>query len=112
VLDPSDEVFVGVGEGGTVLRAKVPQRFWKVIVARVETGLAAYSFVLEQDLAAVDWELTVPSGFLPAMYPLSDIAVMTGLVFDPSLLDADQYATVRGGELALRSGTRLRRRES
>ena len=112
VLDPSDEVFVGVGEGGTVLRAKVPQRFWKVIVARVETGLAAYGFVLEQDLAAVDWELTVPPGFLPAMYPLSDIAVMTGLVFDPSLLDADQYATVRGGELALRSGTRLRRRES
>lgn len=109
VLDPSDEVFVGVGEGGTVLRAKVPQRFWKVIVARVETGLAAYGFVLEQDLATVDWELTVPPGFLPVMYPLSDIAIMTGLVFDPSLLDADQYGTVRGGELALRSGTRIRR---
>ncbi|MBF0307254.1 MAG: DNA/RNA non-specific endonuclease [Alphaproteobacteria bacterium] len=45
VLDPTDEVFVGVGDGGTVLRAKIPARYWKVIVARVEDGIAAYGRV-------------------------------------------------------------------
>jgi endonuclease G len=104
VLDPADDCFVGIGEGGTVLRAKVPKRFWKVIVARVPSGLAAYGFVLEQDLASVNWEFTVPPHFLPVMSPIADIAAMAGLLFAPSLLDADQYGTVRAGELALRAG--------
>ena len=108
VLDPADEVFVGAGEGGTVLRAKVPKRFWKLIAARTDRGLATYGFVLQQDLDAVDWEFTVPAGFVPAMYPISDIAEMTGLVFDPAILAADQFDTVRGGELAFRCGVHRR----
>jgi endonuclease G len=112
VLDPADEVFVGTGDGGKVLRAKIPKRFWKVICARVDTGLAAFGFVLEQELDAVDWEFTVPADYRPAMYPLVDIANMAGIVFDTSLLDADQYGTVRGDELALRSNARQRRKRS
>ena len=55
VLDPADEVFVGKGDGGTTLRAKIPSRFWKVIVSRVDDGIAAYGFVLEQDLSEVEF---------------------------------------------------------
>lgn len=110
VLDPADEVFVGAGDGGT-LRAKIPKRYWKVLVARDKDGLAAYGFALEQDLSTVDWELAVPAEFVPSMYPLSDIAEMTGLTFDPAVLTADQYVTVRGAELALRSGVPRRRRD-
>ncbi|MFB1488239.1 MULTISPECIES: hypothetical protein [unclassified Thiocapsa] len=91
-----------------MLRAKVPKRFWKLIAARTDRCLATYGFVLEQDLEAVDWELMVPAGFVPAMYPISDIAKMTGLVFDPATQNADQYDTVLGGELALRTGLRQR----
>jgi endonuclease G len=36
VLDDGDRVFIGKGDGGSILRAKIPSRFWKVIVARVE----------------------------------------------------------------------------
>lgn len=111
VLDPADEVFVGAGDGGALIRAKIPKRYWKVLVARDQDGLAAYGFVLEQDLSAVDWELAVPAEFSPSMCPLSGIAEMTGLTFDPAVLAADQYITVRGAELALRSGVPRRRRD-
>src|SRR6185436_17440413 len=48
VLANNDQVFHGVGDGGVKLRAKIPRRFWKVIVSRVEDGLASYGFVLKQ----------------------------------------------------------------
>jgi len=111
VLSNDDQMFYGVGEGGATLRARIPSRFWKVIVARVEDGLAAYGFVLEQDLDDVAFEeFTVPEDFIPMTYPLSEIAELTGVTFDSRLLDADQYDTVRGVEVAQRSGARRRKR--
>jgi endonuclease G len=47
ILDPADQLFVGFGDERSVLRSKIPSRFWKVIVARVEDRIAAYAFVLE-----------------------------------------------------------------
>ena len=111
VLDPGDEVFVGKGDGGTTLRAKIPSRFWKVIVARVDDGIAAYGFVLEQDLSEVEFrEFTVPPEFLPTMTSLADIETLGGIKFDPAIQDADQFGTVRGEEIGRRSGARKRRR--
>lgn len=110
VLAASDEVFAGVGDGGSTIRAKIPARFWKVIVARVQDGLAAYGFVLEQDLSNVDLEFTVPAAFAPAMYPLADIEAMAGVVFADAIRDADQYETTRGAEVGRRGGARRRRR--
>jgi len=109
VLAASDEVFVGVGERGVPLRAKIPARYWKVIVARDLDGLAAYGFVLEQDLSNVELEFSVPPEFAPRMYPLGEIEAMTGVVFDAGIRDADQYETVRGGEVSRRAGVSLRR---
>jgi endonuclease G len=112
VLSDDDQTFVGKGPSGSVLRARVPVRFWKVIVARVSDGdgLAAYGFVLEQDLTDVSLEFAVPGEFLPAMYPIADIAAMAGVVFDKAIVAADQFDSLRGTEVALRAGARQRTR--
>jgi endonuclease G len=109
VLDPGDEVFVGKGDGGTTLRAKIPSRFWKVIVSRVDDGIAAYGFVLEQDLSEVEFrEFTVPPEFLPTMRPIAEIESLGGIKFDASIQGADQFDTVRGEEVSMRGGARRR----
>jgi endonuclease G, mitochondrial len=81
MLDPSDTVFVGAGGGGKKIRAKIPSCFWKVIVANVQDALAAFGFVLEQDLSGVDFEFVVADEFVPHMFPLSDIEEMAGAKF-------------------------------
>ena len=108
ILAGDDRTFAGKGANGTVLRAPVPRRFWKVIVARVTDGLASYGFVLEQDLGDVTLEFTVAEEFVSAIVMLSEISELTGVTFDQSLLDADQFNTVCGAEIALRSGSKLR----
>lgn len=109
VLDAADQTFVGVGDDKTVLRIKIPSRFWKVVVARVEEGLAAFGFVLEQDLSDTDVEFAVPSEFRPALASLEDIGTTAGIVFAPALMAADQAFTSRGDEIVARSDVRRRR---
>ena len=109
VLDPSDAVFVGAGDARATLRAQIPVRFWKVIVAKMDDGIAAFGFVLEQDLGDVQWEFIVPPEFQPFMTPLAKIAAMTGVSFDAGLLAADQADTPRGEEVAARTGTQRRK---
>jgi endonuclease G len=109
VLDPSDQVFIGRGDGGQQLAARIPTRFWKVIVARAGTGIAAFGFVLEQDLSKVDWEFTVPAEFIPYLTKISDIEAMTGVAFSPELRNADQFGTQQGPDIAQRAGARIRK---
>ncbi len=110
VLNPDDTVFVGAGGEGAKLRARIPERYWKVIVSRVDEGLAAYGFVLEQDLADVDFEFQVPSEFMPALVPLSEIERIAGVRFDRALNQADQFASLRGDEVVMRQGVRRKTR--
>ena len=112
VLGKDDKIFVGTGSGGATLRAQIPSRYWKVIVARVEDGIAAYGFVLEQDLSDVQFEFAVPAEYVPSMYPIEDIEKMASVSFDAIIRDADQYETTRGAEVGLRSGTRRKRGNS
>lgn len=117
VLAPDDQVFTGVGAGGTVLKARIPSRFWKVVVTRVADGLAAYGFVLEQDLSGVafesvesaEFEFVVPAEFEPFLYPLSEIEEMSGITFPEAVRAADQFSTIRGGELEQIGGPKRRR---
>jgi endonuclease G len=111
VLDDADHVFVGAGGGGAKIRCKIPSRFWKVVVAPVQGGIAAFGFVLEQDLSDVAWEYAVAEEFAPYMYPVADIAEMTGVAFPDVVLRADQYDEVRGAEVAASAGTRRKRRK-
>jgi endonuclease G len=46
------------------------------------------------------------------MYPIADIEAMTGVSFAPIIRDADQYETIRGAEVGLRSGVRRKRRNA
>jgi endonuclease G len=111
VLEDGDEVFVGKGDGGITLRAKVPKRFWKLIISRVEDGIAAYGLVLEQDLSDVSFtEFVVPAEFKPSMSPIADIESMTGVRFGDEIRNADQFDTVRGGEVSLRGRVRRKKR--
>lgn len=111
VLDPDDEVFVGAGGGRVRLRVKIPSRYWKVIVVATETGIASYGFVLEQDLSDVPFEeFIVPEAFARFMTPLTDIQQMAGVTFADVVLDADQFGTNEGLELAMRSGVTRRSR--
>ena len=112
VLEDSDEVFVGKGDGGITLRAKVPKLFWKLIVSRVEDGIAAYGFLLEQDLSDVSFtEFVVPAEFVPSMSPIADIESMAGVSFGDDIRSADQFDTVRGGEVSLRGRVRRKKRK-
>ena len=107
VLSGNDQIFFGVGDGGQSVRAKVPTRFWKIIIAPTDDGLAAFGFVLDQDLADVQWtEFVVPANFVTAMVSIVDIEEMTGIVFGEALRNGDQYGTLAGTELAFRSGLR------
>jgi endonuclease G, mitochondrial len=111
VLGDDDQVFSGVGEKGTAISARIPAEFWKVIVARVDEGIAAYGFVLEQDLSDVQWEeFTVPAEFAPAMCALADIEAMTGVVFDDAIRNADQFDNTRGQEIAMRANVKKRKK--
>lgn len=112
VLDPADTVFVGTGGSGRQLRAKIPSRFWKVIVAAAQDGIAAFGFLLEQDLSDVAFEYVVAEEFLPKMAPLAEIAELTGVRFPEVVVDADQFDTVRGAEVAMRAGIRRKTRKS
>lgn len=113
VLDPADEVFVGVGDGRTVLRAKIPSRFWKVVVARVVDGIASFGFVLEQNLSDVVYEeFPVPENFVKMIFPISEIETMAKVKFPEAICDSDQHDTVRGAEVAMRAGAGRRRHGS
>jgi endonuclease G, mitochondrial len=105
VLDPNDETFVGKIGKGTLVRVKIPSRFWKVIVARTTTTVASYGFLLEQDLSDVPLvEFAVPKNFRRLMVPLRDLQKLAGIKFPDLVLNADQFETNEGVELALRAG--------
>jgi endonuclease G len=105
VLDPNDETFVGKIGKGTLLRVRIPSRFWKVIVATTAISVASYGFLLEQDLSDVPLvEFAVPNKFRRLMVPLRDLQKLTGIKFPDIVLSADQFETNEGVELALRAG--------
>lgn len=103
ILSETDRIFVGRGANSTTIRARIPQSFWKVIVARVSDGLAAYGFLLEQVLTDVPLEFSVAENFVSSMRKLSEIEALARISFHQSIRDVDQYDTVRGIEIAFRS---------
>jgi endonuclease G, mitochondrial len=110
ILDPADQTFVGRGADGRTLRARIPSRYWKAVVATAAEGIAVYGFVLEQDLAGVELEFAVPENFRRLHVPLSEIESVSGLDFGDLLREADACATESAQEMADRGG--LARTES
>src|SRR4029079_10930408 len=106
LFSESDRVFAGEDEDGSELHLAIPQRFWKVVVAKVSGALAVFAFLLEQDLTQVvleDEEFKVTSEWTPFLISLPDLENMLGIATFPQVLrDADQFGD-SGGHEALRS---------
>jgi len=115
VLDEKDDTFLGRAGPRRRMRIKIPSRFWKVVVARVEDGLAAFAVMLEQNLDDMPKaregsdEFVMPDEFAKSVVPLKDIEAWAGIEFDAALHAADQYYSVRGPETAMRMGAVRRR---
>lgn len=103
VLAPDDQTFVGVGIGGQPLRVRIPSRYWKVIVAATEKGIAAHGFILEQDVSNVDLEFTVPENFRRLQVPLAVIEVASGVDFGAEIRDSDAWGSQEAIDLAART---------
>jgi endonuclease G len=108
VLDASDPHVLGNFGRGDRRMVQVPVKFWKVIVAKAVTGLAAFGFVLEQDLSDVaTTEFAVPDAFSAFLVSVDDISTMAGVTFADAIVEADQFEG-RGREIALRAGVGVR----
>lgn len=116
VLSADDDTFLGRMPGGARLRVKVPSRFWKVVVARAETGLESFGFVLEQDLSAMprvsEGMEFAPEDFAKFMVPLAEIEAMAGVVLDDAVKRVDQFERARGADIAHLADAPRRRRRS
>lgn len=91
ILDPADQTFLGIGDDRRPLRVKIPSRYWKVVVALKAEGVAAYGFVLEQDLSESELEFTVSDNFRRFQAPLTAIEAASGIDFGELLRKGDAY---------------------
>jgi len=77
VLAEDDRMFDGKDETGSVV-VRIPQRFWKIVVVKGDSGPQAFGFVLEQDLSDVPLreEFVVPAHWRRFMKSVADIEDM------------------------------------
>lgn len=103
VFDDKDREFEGTEGGGRPLVVLIPQKFWKIVIARTGDGIASFGFVLKQDLTNVSWEeYVVSDNFLPMLVPIAELETLTGLDFGEGVRAADQYGKGPGLELVTR----------
>jgi endonuclease G len=99
ILSESDKVFDGRDDLGPV-RIQIPRQFWKVVLAKDNEKLAAYAFVLQQDLQDVPLEFSVTATWRPYLISLAALeGQLTGIKFPPELHAADRSSDT-GPELA------------
>jgi endonuclease G len=89
-----DPVFDGRDDAGPV-QIRIPRRYWKIVVARGDSGPQVYGFTLTQDLSAI--EFAVPAAWKRHLARVSAIEEsLQGLVSLAWLKRRDQFDTVRG----------------
>jgi endonuclease G len=94
VLDEDDPVFDGRDDRGPV-RIRIPRRYWKIVVAKGESGPQVYGFTLTQDLGAI--EFAVPAHWQRHMQRVAAIEKsLRSLVSLAWCKRRDQFDTVRG----------------
>ena len=94
VLRDDDPVFHGVDDVGKIA-VRIPQAYWKVVVSPDNGGLAAFGFLLAQDLSGVDWErLAFDAKWTPLAKSLTELEQIIGkLTFPDALHAADRHGT-------------------
>lgn len=92
VFRADDPVFSGEDDAGP-LRIQIPRAYWKLIVAPDGAGLAAYAFLLEQNLDQVPLEgLSFDPKWSASMLPVGDLERKLGLLtFADVVHDADRF---------------------
>jgi endonuclease G len=94
IFAEDDPVFDGRDLGGPA-RIRIPRRYWKIVVAKGDSGPQVYGFTLTQDLSAI--EFAVPANWRRHMERVSVIEKsLRGLVSLAWLKRRDQFDTVRG----------------
>lgn len=86
ILRNDDRYFDGVGADRSQLRVKIPNEYWKIVVAVNNNKIEAYGYILKQDLSNVDFEFAVPAEWIPYTVSINEIAQRTTNIRIPSLL--------------------------
>ena len=112
ILDPEDPPFSGFDDRGRIL-VRIPQRFWKMVVARRGGRLETFAFLLDQDLAGVDFgdveaddveAFAVDREWRGRMIPVADLEREIGLVrFPGTIHESDQYDAPDGERVRARA---------
>jgi endonuclease G len=90
ILADDDKFFEGRDDFGPI-KIQIPREFWKVVLANDGGKLAAYAFILQQDLRNVPEEFRVTATWKPYLVSLTHLqGRLTGFVFGKELHDADQ----------------------
>ena len=111
ILNDDDPPFGGFDDLGRVV-VQIPQRFWKVIVARRGRRLETYAFVLDQDLRGVDFgdveAFDVDREWRRRMISLPELEEEIGLLEFPKALHESDQIDADAGE-TIRSRARIER---
>ena len=105
ILDgENDKTFRGRDDAGEV-EVQIPARFWKLVVARAESELEAFAFLLEQDLTDTEVEFDVDAEWQAQLISISDLEqLIPDLEFDDAIRQADQFAASTGEDLRREGG--------
>lgn len=93
VFAEDDEWFEGVDRRGE-LRVQIPRAYWKVVVARGESGLETFAFLITQDLSGVVFEdeFGVNAGWAEHLISVADLqSRLDGIRFPSAVRAADQF---------------------
>ena len=95
ILAAADKLFEGRDDFGPV-KIQIPREFWKLVLANESGKLAAYAFVLKQDLTNVPEEFRVTATWKPYLVTVAALeARLTGFSFGRQIHTADR--AVHGG---------------
>ncbi|WP_172683463.1 DNA/RNA non-specific endonuclease, partial [Verrucomicrobium spinosum] len=100
--DDDDRTFSGRDEEGRMLRVKIPQRYWKMIIARRDNRLEVFAFILRQDLSSVLLEFDVTATWRPHQVSVAELETALGgtLTFPANLHAADTHQPAAAPEIA------------
>ncbi len=99
ILSEADKIFEGKDDFGPI-QIQIPREFWKVVLANDNGSLAAYAFILQQDLQNVPEEFRVTATWKPYLVSLATLEErLDGFKFPQEMHDADQSSD-GGHELA------------
>jgi len=92
ILAAADKLFEGRDDFGPV-KIQIPREFWKLVLANESGKLAAYAFVLKQDLTNVPEEFRVTATWKPYLVTVAALeARLTGFSFGRQIHTADRAA--------------------